>query len=294
VLMKHGVLVLAHQYPDHLTDLIKCFDEDFYFYIHIDEKSKFSSSDIAELKKISRVQFVSQKLRILWGGFNHLNAILLLATEALRQKELKYFHVISGQDYLTKPVHVIKKIFEDNPADYMDYFEVLHSKWEKEWLERISLYGPYEIFNSKSFFGNKILTALIVLQRKLGFKRKLPDIKLFGGSGWWSLSRESVEYVMNYTERNPSLLKRLRYTFCADEIYFQTILMNSPLKGKVINNNLRFIDWTKRNGSFPANLDESDFQTLVHSDKIFARKFDFPVSEKLKQLLEKFLKESKA
>jgi hypothetical protein len=98
---------------------------------------------------------------------------------------------------------------------------------------------------------------------------------------------------MNYTERNPSLLKRLRFTFCADEIYFQTILMNSPLKNKVINNNLRFIDWTKRNGSFPANLDESDFQMLVESDKIFARKFDFPVSEKLKLRLTEFLKELK-
>jgi len=91
--------------------------------------------------------------------------------------------------------------------------------------------------------------------------------------------------VMNYTERDLSLLKRLRFTFCADEIYFQTILMNSPLKDKIVNNNLRFIDWTRRNGNFPANLDESDFHSLKNSDKIFARKFEFPISEKLKRLI---------
>src|SRR6476620_1654032 len=153
--MKHGILILAHQYPVHLADLIKAFDEDFYFYIHIDKKSKFSLSDITALKKIPGVQFVSQELRVRWGGFNHLKAILLLVEEALKQKELDYFHVISGQDYLIKPVHAVKKTFEDAPADYMDYFEVLRSKREAEWIERISLFGPYEIFNSKSFFGNK-------------------------------------------------------------------------------------------------------------------------------------------
>jgi hypothetical protein len=91
--------------------------------------------------------------------------------------------------------------------------------------------------------------------------------------------------VMAYTEREPSLLKRLRLTFCADEIYFQTILLNSPFKEKIVNNNLRYIDWTRRNGNFPAILDESDFQSLAHSDKVFARKFEFPVSEKLKQMI---------
>src|SRR6185369_3646825 len=111
--MKHGILILAHQYPNHLVDLIKAFDEDFYFYIHIDKKSKFSPSEITALKKIPRVKSVSQELRILWGGSNHLKGILLLANEALKEKELNYFHVISGQDYLIKPAQVIKKFFED-------------------------------------------------------------------------------------------------------------------------------------------------------------------------------------
>jgi hypothetical protein len=121
-------------------------------------------------------------------------------------------------------------------------------------------------------------------QRGVETKRD-PNLRLYGGSGWWSLSQASVDYVMNYTRQNPSLLKRLRFTFCADEIYFQTILMNSPMKEKIVNNNLRFIDWKKRNGNLPANLDESDFQSLVDSDKIIARKFEFPISEKLKGLI---------
>src|SRR5882762_8023749 len=120
--MKHGVLILAHQYPDHLTDLIKCFDEDFHFYIHIDKKSRFTTSDIAALRKIPNVELVTQEYRVLWGGINHLRTILLLAKEALKRSDLEYFHVISGQDYLIKPLSYIKRIFDGNPVDYMDYF----------------------------------------------------------------------------------------------------------------------------------------------------------------------------
>ncbi len=287
--MKHGVLIIAHQYLDHLTDLIKTFDQDFYIYLHIDKRSKFSRAAISSLREIPNVKFVSQELKVNWGAMNHLNCILLLCKEALKSNDLDYFHVISGQDYPIKGLDFIKNFFENNPGDYLDYFEVLNSECEAEWLNRLLYYGFYEYVNSRSFLGNKILNGLILLQKKLGFSRALPNIKLYGGNGWWSLSRASVKHVMDTTDRDPSLLKRLRFTFCADEIYFQTILMNSPLRDKVMNNNLRFIDWTIRNGNRPANLDESDFNSLAGSDKIFARKFDFPVSEKLKQTIKENL-----
>ena len=287
--MKHGVLILAHQYPHHLIDLINLFDEDFFFFIHIDRRNNFTKSDFADLRKIPRVELLSSKLRVKWGGMNHLNAILLLAKASLTRGDLGYFHVISGQDYPIKSMSYIKELSESNPAGYLDYFEVLKSSWRTEWINRLSYFGFYEIFNSKTFLGNKLINGAIKLQRMIGFSRALPATKLYGGSGWWSLSRETLTYVIDYTTRNPSLLRRLRFTFCADEVYFQTVLMNSPWKEKIVNNNLRFIDWTERNGNFPANLDESDYESLKKSDKIFARKFEFPVSEKLKMRIDQDL-----
>lgn len=59
-----------------------------------------------------------------------------------------------------------------------------------------------------------------------------------------------------------------------DYIYFQTILFNSPYLKNIINDNLRYIDWTYRRGSRPSYLDMSDYNKLITSNKIFARKFN--------------------
>jgi hypothetical protein len=52
--------------------------------------------------------------------------------------------------------------------------------------------------------------------------------------------------------------------------------MNSNFRQKVVNDNLRYIDWVSRNGNNPANLDDSDYNKIVTSDSIFARKFEYP------------------
>ena len=50
--------------------------------------------------------------------------------------------------------------------------------------------------------------------------------------------------------------------------------MNSKYSEQVINNDLRYIDWKSGRGGFPAILDERDFEDIIHSEKLFARKLD--------------------
>ena len=70
--------------------------------------------------------------------------------------------------------------------------------------------------------------------------------------------------------------------------------MNSKYASSVINDSLRYIDWTRKNGNMPANLDLSDLKNLINTNKLFARKFDFPVSNELKQRLRDQLKKLSA
>ena len=64
---------------------------------------------------------------------------------------------------------------------------------------------------------------------------------------------------------------------CADEIFIQTILWNSPFRERMhcTNNantgSMREIDW--EHGS-PYIWQDHDYQTLINSNKIFARKFN--------------------
>lgn len=49
--------------------------------------------------------------------------------------------------------------------------------------------------------------------------------------------------------------------------------MNSKSKKNLINN-LFYIDWENRNSTHPRVFVKSDFERLVESSKLFARKFD--------------------
>lgn len=81
----------------------------------------------------------------------------------------------------------------------------------------------------------------------------------------------------------------MNYTLASDEIFFQTILVNSKYLKSISNKNLRYVDWELRNGSSPAFLDLSDYDKIILSEKIFARKFN-NISE---ALLEKLIKVNK-
>ena len=67
--------------------------------------------------------------------------------------------------------------------------------------------------------------------------------------------------------------------------------MNSKFKSSVVNADMRYIIWVWRNKNGPANLDETDFDDILKSDKLFARKFEYPVSDTLlKKLMAHFNK----
>jgi hypothetical protein len=77
----------------------------------------------------------------------------------------------------------------------------------------------------------------------------------------------------------------MKFTFCSEEIYFQTILLNSKYINNIINDNLRYIDWDSGRGGYPAFLDKTDYEKIKHSNKIFARKFHETKSEELKKII---------
>ena len=149
-------------------------------------------------------------------------------------------------------------------------------------LDRVNFYNLYDLIDAKKH--RKYIFKFNEIQRKLKFKRyyskKAPQ--LYGGEAWWSLSRKLLIYVLDYTNKNKYLFNRLKFGFCSGEIYFHSILMNSPYNNLIVNKSMRYIDWKRRNGNTPANLDFNDYEKLVKSEALFARKFELPVSDELK------------
>ncbi|MFT5859680.1 MAG: hypothetical protein ACI865_001784 [Flavobacteriaceae bacterium] len=286
--MKHALLITAYKDFKQLAQLVNEFDENFNIYIHIDKKSKVNQKTIQCILKNANVAYIETKYTVNWGGINHLKSYLLLSEEALKNDQNEYFHLITGQDYPLKNNEYFNELLfnsTDEKISYLDYSKMPALKlWTTDGgMGRLEYYNFYDLFNAKSSLGKKSLYYIKKLQLKLKFKRAI-NIKqqLYGGSTYWTLPRNTLQFVINFTEQNPVFFRRFKYTFCAEEIYFQTVIMNSEHAKNVINDNLRFIDWENAKDGGPAFLDESDYERIVSSNKLFARKID---SNKLKQML---------
>jgi hypothetical protein len=63
-----------------------------------------------------------------------------------------------------------------------------------------------------------------------------------------------------------------RRSASADEMLFQTLLNNGDSPAPLLNDSLRYTDWTAR-GSHPRTLTASDLPALGDTTALFARKF---------------------
>ncbi len=283
-----AILITAYKNIEHLEEIIHFFDKGFNIYIHIDKKSGIEQEKIDSLSKHKNVIYISQQYKINWGGLNHLLAILDLTQHAFADTHNEYFHLITGHDFPIKSINTFSDFFNKNKLfSYMEYQKLPYAEWPEGGMDRLSRYNLYDLIDGRTGKKEILLKRLSKIQKSLGIKRgfsqNFPD--QYGGSTYWSLNRDTIEYCLTYLKGNPRYLKRFKYTFCAEEIFFQTILMNSPLKDKIINNNLRFIVWENRNGNFPANLDTTDYNNIKNSEALFARKFEYPTSVELLSLV---------
>jgi hypothetical protein len=110
---------------------------------------------------------------------------------------------------------------------------------------------------------------------RLPIRRRFPNgVSRYGGSQWGTLSAEAIEYCAGLPASD-LVLRAYRYALIPDEQFFQTVLMNSSLQGKVLSRSTHYADWTVSSG--PRLLRSSDYPALVSCNDLFARKFDMEI-----------------
>jgi hypothetical protein len=118
--------------------------------------------------------------------------------------------------------------------------------------------------------------------------KKLPyNMQPYGGSAWFCLPKRHIDYVLDFVSRNPKILSFYKRSLASDEMFFQTIIMNSPLKDEVVNENEWYIDWSRARDGHPPVLTKADLPLLLASGKLFARKFDITVDSEVLDLIDK-------
>ena len=76
-----------------------------------------------------------------------------------------------------------------------------------------------------------------------------------------------------------------RHVKIPDEIFMQTMLLNSPLRDNVVGQDVHYLDWS-HGGAHPKTLGTEDSSRIVESGKLFARKFDVQYDSKVLDMLD--------
>ncbi len=106
--------------------------------------------------------------------------------------------------------------------------------------------------------------------------RKFPlPYTLYGGENatWWTITSDCARYILKFIKENSKVRRFAKFTWASDEFLIPTIIMNSPFKDSVVQDNFRYIDWSL-GGHNPKILTIADFEHMRNSKKLFARKFD--------------------
>jgi hypothetical protein len=106
------------------------------------------------------------------------------------------------------------------------------------------------------------------------------------GSNWFSINHQFALYVLT---KEKWIKKNFIFTQCGDEIFLQTIILNSPYAESLVWNGehsiseyCRLIEWAKGGGcAHPHIYTVEDYDYLITSDAMFARKFDWSVDRNI-------------
>ena len=272
---------MAHKAPEQLERLIiKMNHPMFDFYIHLDKKSDFES--FKYLGSMDNVFFITNRIECNWGGYSFVKAILCSVKEVLNSTvKYDFINLMSAQDYPIKPVEEMYNFLSGHKGMSFISYEFFDGTW---WKHAVTRFRSYH-FTDYKLKGKYLLQKIV---NKLMPQRKFPlNLKLYGSSNssWWILSFEAAEYLIDFIEKNVKLNKFMQYTWGSDEFLIATILLNSPFKERIINNNLRYIDWSK-GGAHPKILSKDDLQKLMNTDKFFARKFDVSMDPEILDLID--------
>lgn len=302
--MKIAYIVLAHKYPEQLIRLIdRLSTEKTSFFVHIDKKTdkKNYQQIVSCLSHRTNVYFLKRH-RCYWGDFSIVSATIEGFKEIFnRNISVDWVILLSGQDYPIKSnIEIEDFLCKNKENSFLDYFplpqpepENLSTKWPNGGFNRIN-YWHFRLLNWRFVFPAKLwfntynysqvkqdikfrIASRLWFALILWFpiKRKFPKgFKPFAGSQFWCLSKECAEYVHNFIQANSAFVNFFKCVDVPDELFFQTIILNSRFKDAVINDSLRYMDWQNPNPSIPAILEKKDFDKLLDSSKLFARKFD--------------------
>lgn len=258
---KLAFTIVVHKAPEQVVRLASAVAATGnYCVIHCNARSGAAFRDTIERgladAGIDRVRFLESE-PVAWGSGSILR-VQMRAIDALLDWADDWTHFInlSGQCLPTKPLAEIERYLADHQGQ--SFFECIDLESERPDLGY--RYSHYYIE-----VAGKPRNTHIPRLRPRGFRP-------FFGAFWVILSHEASRYVARSDEAH-RIRRYLQYTMFPDELAFQTILLNSPLKSTIVPDMKRLILWEGGSPN-PTVLTMQHWPRIDAPDHLFARKFD--------------------
>lgn len=269
--------LLLHRFPEQFKRMFQSIYMPGNIYlIHVDKTSGPEMvADIAEfLAPYQGVEILPSR-RALWGGYSLVDAELRGMKRLLEMDpNWKYYINLSGQDFPLKSQVYIR----DFLSRHSDTQFIRHADQKK----------------SRPDTMNRINTIFIEAFQKMfrtGLAHSFPKgATPYIGTQWKIVSRRFCEHVC-YNPLAARFKRFYRFSFIADEGFFQTVMMNGFERANVINDDMRAIDWIP-DGDIklrPRTFTAQDASFLKRSAHLFARKFNSDEDGRILDILEQHL-----
>ena len=268
--MKHAILVMGYGNDAAVLQatINHLDDPQIDFYIHWDQRYPLS-----QLKSsYSKIIFIKERQAVYWGTYSQIKAeYCLIKNVANSDLNYDYLHLISSHDIPLMQKEYFKNYF--TAPLYLGF--VTSSEVD---LTRISYYHPLIFKNFRSFSGRAYLKGVRFINRLFGINRlnKLPnDIKIEKGTNWFSVNAKLIPTILNFP-----YLSLFQHSYCADELYLQTILSQfKPQDNLLTDNNemaARYIDWQRGKPYTFTSKDILELRDVINTKYAFARKVNNP------------------
>lgn len=294
--MRHAYLLMVHEYNIVLERLLESIDDKRNdIFIHVDKKTKNFPFEKIKIKiKLSGVYFIP-RIKVYWGGYSFTQVEVSLLKNAINKGEYRYLHLLSGADLILKSQDEIYKFFIENDGKE---FVSIHNKTFNDSF-RVNYYFIEKIMARRDktilTYVLKKMHSIFLKIQKLFLVKRNKNYSFYKDSNWFSITYDFAKYIV---EHENEINKRYKHTFCSDEIFLQSLIMNSPFKNNIYKFlkedkeefAMRYIDWER---GTPYTFKKEDYNILLNSNLIFARKFSEKIDQDIIELIYNCIKNKK-
>jgi hypothetical protein len=222
--MRTGIVMLVHTAFDRAEQLARHWAASGCpLVIHVDCQVPDAdyTAFVTALSDLPEIQF-SKRYCCEWGTWG-----LVAATQNAAQvmldtyEDVRHIYLASGSCLPLRPVQELLDYLDERPkTDFIESATTADVPWTIGGLdhERFTMRFPFSWRKRRYLFDK-----YVALQRRLGFKRKIPDgIDPHMGSQWWCLTRKTLSSILQDPQRE-AYDKYFSKVWIPDESYFQTL-----------------------------------------------------------------------